>query len=166
MASLGFSKSGRDNGIKGLTYQIDQEEGLFSFSADAGENTDVWFKKYSTPSAFEAEEAAFGSSWSFMGPASEQSSSISKVNTELDGSGTDYFNWLKRASKDLDSNGNPQTTKTEVLDEFENKVVADADWYKIYYHDCAHLKGGGHEEGKSCGKWTVERTGGNPPSDV
>lgn len=69
--------------VKGFTYEISKEEGIFSFAADAGENTNVWFKKYSTPSAFESEESEFGSSWSWMGqPGAIESPNNGSLNPE------------------------------------------------------------------------------------
>lgn len=54
--------------VKGFTYQIDQENGLYAFGADVGPNNQAWFKHYTTPSAFEASEVEYGSSWSIMTP--------------------------------------------------------------------------------------------------
>lgn len=69
--------------VKGFTYEISNEYGVFSFSADAGANTNAWFKKYSTPSAFEAEEVEYGSSWSWMGnPGAVNSPNSGQVNSE------------------------------------------------------------------------------------
>lgn len=59
-------KFGRLNNIKGFTYQIDQSKSVFSFSSEVGENTRVWFKKYTTPSAFQASIARFGGSSSWL----------------------------------------------------------------------------------------------------
>lgn len=81
MASEGFSKSGRQNSVKGFTYEISSEQGVFSFSADAGENTNVWFKKYDSDSFIESEESEYGSSWSWMGvPGASQSPSYGQRN--------------------------------------------------------------------------------------
>jgi len=83
----------------------------------------------------------------------DQASKARKTNTEPDGSGTDYIQAVKRADE--------ADTKTDVLDEVENGVTPDAEWYKIEYHDCTHDKGGG-----PCGDWKTERENGTVPSDI
>ncbi len=45
--------------------------------------------------------------------------------------------------------------KETMLDEIEDKVVKDGEWYKISYHECEHEKP--VEERTGCGSWVVER---------
>lgn len=86
MASVGFSASSRENGVKGFTYDMDVEQGLFGFSAETGEDTEAWFKHYTTPSAFEATEAEFGSSWSMLSvPGAIEAPNNGGLNPETGG---------------------------------------------------------------------------------
>lgn len=51
--------------------------------------------------------------------------------------------------------------KTTILDDIENNVVIDAEWYVIRYHDCPHDRDGG-----ACPSNIDERSYGTVPSDV
>ena len=54
---------------------------------------------------------------------------------------------------------------TAVLDDVEQSVVADADWYRLESHtDCDHDEPPAERTG--CGKWTVEREAGAIPDGV
>lgn len=75
-------------------------------------------------------------------------------NTQLDGNGTNYISMIYRVDNDL--------TKQEVLDKFENKVIADSVWFRIEYHECTENDGGS----EGCPAWTVEREKGNVPEGV
>lgn len=84
----------------------------------------------------------------------EQASSPSKRNTSTDGTGAEFIGMRYRVSK-VDS-------KKTVLNRFENKVVTDAEWYRIEHHECDHDE----ENPTGCGSWTVEREKGNVPEGV
>ena len=54
--------------------------------------------------------------------------------------------------------------KTAVLDAVESHVVADAEWYRVDYHECDHDVSASKRAG--CPAWTDERTEGTVPGDV
>lgn len=84
----------------------------------------------------------------------EQASEASLMNAEIDGSGTDYIQGIRRFSSLED--------KLDIVNELESGVVADTEWYVIESHVCNH-----DENSRSgCGGWTVEVEKGDVPNDV
>jgi len=83
---------------------------------------------------------------------SDQASPVTE-NTPAEG-GTAHFRGRRRF--DLVSD------KTTLLDDIEQQVVADAEWYEIRYHSCPHDEA----DGGSCPDWTTERSYGTVPSDL
>lgn len=57
---------------------------------------------------------------------------------------------------------NAAEDKAAILDAVENDVVADAEWYRIEYHECYHDE----DPPRPCGGWIVEREYGPIPEGV
>lgn len=56
---------------------------------------------------------------------------VSRRNTKLDGSGTDYLAIAVRFTWD-------SADKDNTLQKFEDKFVNKIDWYRVAYHQCDH----------------------------
>lgn len=54
--------------------------------------------------------------------------SLKEKNTELNGSGSTYYQVDVRFLKD--------DTKSNLVQKFEDKLQNKVDWYRLYYHDC------------------------------
>lgn len=85
----------------------------------------------------------------------EQAQPFRKLNTDMDGSGTEYLQGTRRVDGAHD--------KATVIDEFEKGAVVDAEWYRGEWHECDHDEPVENRTGCS---WTTEREGGSVPSEV
>lgn len=80
-----------------------------------------------------------------------------KNTASIGDGGTDYIEMVYRFDK--------THSKTTVLNRFENKVVKDAEWFKIEMHtDCSHDEP--DETRTECGDWVEERSKGTVPEGV
>lgn len=75
------------------------------------------------------------------------SHTITGVNTEIDGTGTDYLRGDFRFKWSDD--------KTILLDDLETTLQSDVDWYRVGYHQCTHDGSGGGCNWDDKREWTA-----------